>query len=35
LEEKVIFLASKLLILCGRADSMKNAEKMVKAQLEN
>jgi hypothetical protein len=35
LEEKVIFLASKILILCGRADSMKDAERIVKTQLEN
>ena len=35
LEEKVIFLASKLLVLCGTADNMKNAEKIVRTQLEN
>ena len=35
LEKKAIFLASKILVLCGIANSMKNAEKMVKTQLEN
>ena len=35
LEKKVIFLASKLLVLCGAANSMKNAENLVKAQLSN
>ena len=35
LEEKVIFLASKLLVLCGTADNMKNAEKIVRTQLGN
>lgn len=35
LEKKAIFLASKILVLCGVANSMSNAEKMVKTQLEN
>jgi hypothetical protein len=35
LEKKAIFLASRILVLCGVANSMSNAEKMVKTQLEN
>ena len=35
LENKAIFLASKILVLCGAANSMSNAKKLVKAQLEN
>ena len=35
LEAKVIFLASRLLLLCGAADTAKNAENLAKAQLAN
>ena len=35
LEAKVIFLASRLLQLCGAADSAKNAENLAKTQLAN
>ena len=35
LEKKAIFLASKILVLCWVANSMWNAEKLVKTQLEN
>jgi AMP phosphorylase len=35
LENKAIFLASKILVLCGAVNSMSNAKKLVKAQLEN
>ena len=35
LERKVIFLASRILVLCWAANSMKNAENLVKAQLKN
>jgi thymidine phosphorylase len=35
LEKKVIYLASRILILCGAANSMSNAENLVKGQLEN
>jgi hypothetical protein len=35
LEAKVIFLASRLLQLCGAADTAKNAENLAKAQLAN
>ena len=35
LEKKAIFLASKILILCWTANTMSNAEKLVKAQLTN
>ena len=34
LERKAIFLASKILILCGKAKNMKSARNLVKAQLE-
>jgi AMP phosphorylase len=34
LEDKAIFLASKILILCWKSNNMKEAEKMVKTQLE-
>ena len=35
LEKKAIFLASRILVLCWVANSIGNAEKMVKTQLEN
>ena len=35
LEDKCIFLASRLLLLCGVADSMENAQKLAIAQLKN
>ena len=35
LEDKAIFLASRILLLCGVADNMKNAENLVKTQLAN
>jgi thymidine phosphorylase len=35
LEDKAIFLASKMLVLCGTADSVKSAEKLVRTQLAN
>jgi thymidine phosphorylase len=35
LEDKAIFLASRILLLCGSADSMENATKLVIAQLKN
>ena len=35
LEKKAIFIASRILLLCGAANSMWNAEKLVKAQLNN
>ena len=35
LEKKAIFLASKILVLCWVGNSMWNAEKLVKTQLEN
>jgi thymidine phosphorylase len=35
LEDKCIFLASRLLLLCGVADSMGNAQKLAIAQLKN
>jgi AMP phosphorylase len=35
LEKKAIFLASKILVLCGAANSMWNAEKLAIAQLSN
>ena len=35
LEKKAIFIASRILVLCGAANSMWNAEKLVKAQLTN
>lgn len=35
LEDKVIFLASKLVYLCWAANSLENAEKTVKTQLKN
>ncbi len=35
LEKKAVFLACKILILCGMASNMKSAEKLVKSQLEN
>ena len=35
MEKKAIFLASKILILCWTANTMSNAEKLVKAQLTN
>lgn len=35
LEKKVIFLASRLLLLCWAANGLKNAENLVKAQLSS
>jgi len=35
LEDKCIFLASRLLLLCGVADSIENAQKLAIAQLKN
>lgn len=35
LEEKGIFLASRILLLCGAADSMENAQKLAIAQIKN
>ena len=35
LEKKAIFLASRLLVLCGKAKSMRVAENLVKTQLSN
>ena len=35
LEKKAIFLASRLLMLCGAANNMWNAENLVKTQLTN
>lgn len=35
LEEKAIFLTARLALLCGAANSMENAENLVKAQLKN
>ena len=35
LEKKAIFLAARILVLCWVANSMGNAEKLVKTQLEN
>ena len=35
LEDKVIFLASKLLILCGKAKTMQEATKLTLKQLNN
>ena len=35
LERKSIYLASKILILCGKAKNMKSAKNLVKTQLEN
>lgn len=35
LEKKAIFLASKILVLCWTANSMSDAEKLAKAQLDN
>ena len=35
LEKKAIFLASRILILCWKAKSMKDAENLVKKQLSN
>ena len=35
LERKAIFLASKILILCGKAKNMRIAKNLVKNQLEN
>lgn len=35
LEKKVIFLTSRILLLCEAANSIENAENMVKAQLRN
>ena len=35
LEKKITFLASRLLLLCWAANSIKNAENLVKAQLSN
>ena len=35
LEDKAIFLASRILLLCGAADSIENAKKLAIAQLKN